>query len=268
MFLVMLAAAAYVARMLSDKRWQGSMVLFLGVLVMLSLIAGILLAGIIGNIPNVRFTPNGLTLMKLLCAVLGFQGAAIVWIHFFLRMHGVTWGEGFGFARANHGQCFLIALVLLPIAIAGQLFLGKLSESFLVWLHGQLHWAWLKPSAQGAVELLREQWPVSLIVIQAIVTLIVAPVAEELLFRGVLYQALKQRGRPFAAVAITAFLFAMIHFYPVGFLTLILLAVLLVAAYERTKNLLAPILLHAFFNSFNFALIVTNPKWAEDLLKT
>lgn len=264
----MLAGAAYGTRMLSDKRWQGLMVLFLGVLVLLSLIGGILLAGIIGNIPNARFTPNGLTLTKLLCAVLGFQGAAIVWVHFFLRQQGITWGEGFGFARRNYGHCILTALALLPLAIAGQLFFGKLSESFLLWLHGHLHWAWLKPSMQETVELLREQWPVSLIVIQGIVALIVAPIAEELLFRGVLYQAIKQRGRPYAAIGVTAFLFAMIHFYPVGFLALIFLAVLLVAAYERTRNLLAPILLHAFFNSVNFALIVTNPKWAQDLLKT
>jgi hypothetical protein len=119
------------------------MVLFLGILVLLSLTGGILLAGTIGNIPNARFSPNGLTLIKLLCVVLGFQGAAIVWVHFFLRKHGITWGEGFGFARRNYGQCIVTALALLPLAIAGQLFFGKLSESFLLWLHGHLHWAWL-----------------------------------------------------------------------------------------------------------------------------
>ncbi len=243
-------------------------VLFLGVLVLLSLIAGLLLAGIITNLPNVRFTPNGLTLTKLACAVLGFQGAAILWVHFFLRKNGITWGEGFGFARRNYGQCIITALTCLPLAIGGQVFFGKISESFLLWLHGRLHWAWLKPSMQQSVQLLQEQWPVSLIILQGLAVLVIAPVAEELLFRGVLYQAIKQRSHPYAALWTTAFLFAMIHFYPVGFLALIFLAVLLVAVYERTKNLLAPILLHSLFNTVNFILIVSHPKWAEDLLKT
>ena len=37
----------------------------------------------------------------------------------------------------------------------------------------------------------------------------------------------------------------------------------LVALYEWTKNLLAPILLHAMFNAVNFALIVAHPQWSD-----
>jgi membrane protease YdiL (CAAX protease family) len=253
--------------MLSEKRWQGMTVLYLAVLVMLSLIAGMLLAGIIAHIPNVRFTPTGLTLTKLVCAVAGFQGAAIVWVHFFLRKNGVTWGEGFGFDRRNYGQCIGLAFAFLPVAIGGQLLFGKLSESFLLWLHSVLHWEWLKPAKQQAVELLQMEWPLSLIILQGLVALVVAPVAEELLFRGVLYQAVKQRSHPVVALWLSAFLFGLIHFYPVGFVSLLFLAVLLVAIYEKTKNLLAPILLHSLFNTVNFVLIVTQPKWADELLK-
>ena len=242
--------------------------LLLGILVLLSLTGGILLALIITHLPNVRLTPNDKALVTLVATVLGFQGAAIVWVHFFLRKHEISWGEGFGFAHRNFGQCVIIVLLALPVVLAGVVVLGKASEWVLLELHGHLRWEWLKPQSQSAVQLLQEQWPVSLVALQGFVALVVAPVAEELLFRGVLYQAIKQRSHRQAALWITAILFAMIHFYPVGFLSLIFLAVILVFVYERTKNLFAPILLHSLFNTVNFILIVTQPKWAQDLFKT
>jgi hypothetical protein len=104
--------------------------------------------------------------------------------------------------------------------------------------------------------------------LQGVVAMALAPLAEEVLFRGVLYTALKQHGHRQLAVWTSALLFATIHFYPVGLLSLIFLAVLLVVVYERTKNLFAPILLHSLFNAVNFAFIVAHPKWAQDLFKS
>jgi membrane protease YdiL (CAAX protease family) len=253
--------------MLSEKRWQPIQVLMLGVLVLLSLVGGAILASIINQLAKPYLTYNSSALLTLVITVLGFQGAALVWVHLFLRQHEVTWGEAFGFARRNHLQCLLTAALALPLVLAGMLMLGGLSDMALRWLHEQLHWGWLKPEPQAAVELLRKQWPVHMLVIQGFVTLVIAPVAEEILFRGILYTTIKQRGYPFAALWVTSFLFALIHFYPVGFLALIFLAVALVLLYERTQNLLAPILLHMFFNAVNFAIIVTHPKWAERLFQ-
>ena len=235
----------------------------LGVLVLLSLFGGVLVAGIVDQLARPYLTYSNSALLTLIITVLGFQGAALLWVHFFLRKHQVSWGEGFGFARKNHGQCVAAALIALPVVLGGMIVLGIFSDWVLRALHEQLHWGWLKPEPQAAVQLLREQWPIYLVAIQGIVTLIVAPVAEEILFRGILYTTIKQRGRPFAAFWVTSFLFALIHGYPVGFLSLIFLAAVLVVLYEWTRNLLAPILLHASFNAVNFAVIVAHPKWAE-----
>ena len=84
---------------------------------------------------------------------------------------------------------------------------------------------------------------------------IVAPVVEELLFRGVLYPAIKQIGYPrFAAIG-TAILFALFHVNLVTFLSLTAVALGLVVLYEFTDNLLAPIIAHAVFNTSNVFMI-------------
>ena len=244
------------------------MVLLLGVVVLLTLIGGALAASMLNHLMAPYLTSNGSALLTLFITVLGFQGAALVWVHFFLRAQLITWSEAFGFARRNHGKCVRAALIALPVVLVGVLLLSNASDWALRYLHGQLSWRWLEPEMQQAVRLLQEDWPAHLVAAQGVFAIVIAPVAEEVLFRGILYTTIKQRGYRFAAVWTTAVLFALIHFYPVGFLSLIFLAVVLVAVYEWTGNLLAPILLHSFFNAVNFILIVAHPKWAEEFFKT
>lgn len=253
--------------MLSDKKWQTLSVIQLGVLIFFSIVGTVCMAEIATILARTRLTSNQLQLMRLVIWVFGVQGGAIVWIHFFLKHNHFTWGEAFGFSLHNYRQCMLVVIVGLVLALVGQIGLGALSYQALGILHKWLDWEFLKPQQQEAVQILQNEWPISFIVLQAIATLIIAPAAEELLFRGILYTAIKQRGHPQAALWVTSVLFALIHHNLVGFLALIFLAVLLVAVYERAKNLFAPILLHSLFNTVNFVLIVAQPKWAENLFK-
>ena len=78
--------------------------------------------------------------------------------------------------------------------------------------------------------------------------MLVAPVLEEFLFRGILYRAMK---RPFGmglAILLSALLFALVHKNALSFLPLTFLGVFLALAYERTGDLRTCILMHAFFN--------------------
>jgi membrane protease YdiL (CAAX protease family) len=254
--------------MFSEKKWEPMQVLMLGVLVTLSLCGGILLAAVANQLAKPYVTHSNASLMTLIITALSFQGASIAWVHFFLLRHEVTWGEAFGFARRNAGRCILVALASLPLIFAGVLALSFLSKYVLQLLAAYWHMDWLKPKPQVAVELLRQQWPAFLIVLQGLVTVVLAPIAEEILFRGILYTVIKQRGHAIAAASLSSVLFALIHFYPVGFLSLIFLSIALIVAYEWTKNLLAPILIHALFNAINFAVIVGDPKWAHKLFNS
>ncbi len=81
---------------------------------------------------------------------------------------------------------------------------------------------------------------------------IIAPIAEEILFRGFLYPVLKRFTQPFAAAVIVAGIFAIAH--PVNAASLaplFVFGILLVICYEWTGTLLAPILVHFGFNAFN-----------------
>jgi hypothetical protein len=74
-----------------------------------------------------------------------------------------------------------------------------------------------------------------------VVAIVVAPVVEEILFRGILYPAIKELGRPRLALWGTAILFALSHENAMSLLPLTFLALVLTWLYERTDNLLAPI---------------------------
>jgi hypothetical protein len=96
-----------------------------------------------------------------------------------------------------------------------------------------------------------------------------APVAEELLFRGVIYSSIKQIGYQRAAVAISSILFAAVHSSWALMLPFIVLALTLVWLYEKTGSLFAPMVLHASFNAINFAMIkLVPPEQMEHLQNT
>ena len=88
-----------------------------------------------------------------------------------------------------------------------------------------------------------------------LMAVIVAPIAEEFLFRGILYPAIKQIGYPRLAVIGTALLFALFHVNLLTFASLTVVALVLIVLYEKTDNLIAPIIAHAIFNTSNVAMI-------------
>jgi uncharacterized protein len=69
---------------------------------------------------------------------------------------------------------------------------------------------------------------------RAFLMVIVAPVTEELLFRGLLLRGMLSRHRPAVAVLLSAFLFAAIHLNPWQFLSALFLGVLFGWIYLRT----------------------------------
>ena len=82
---------------------------------------------------------------------------------------------------------------------------------------------------------------------------IFAPIAEELFFRGIVFNAwLRESGRLPAYVG-SAALFAVIHLSLASLLPIFLLGIALAWVYERTGNLLAPIVMHATVNGISVA---------------
>ncbi len=94
----------------------------------------------------------------------------------------------------------------------------------------------------------------------AIIALGVAPIAEELAFRGLLYNKLRQLlPVPFALV-LQAVAFGLAH-YALGLefaCAIGALAFVIGLLYEWRKTLVAPILLHASINVIGFAMVMVN----------
>ena len=194
--------------------------------------------------------PRQGTVVQLLVATLSFQGAALFWIALFLREHGVGAREAFGL---DHRWPYA-----LPIGvIAGCAFfpLGMKLQELAAGIMNHLHHGPVKFVEQQAVQTLRiaSSWPDRLAL--GIVTIVLAPVAEEILFRGIIYTWVSQISYRWLGVLVSSLLFGLAHGNLLAFLPLFLFAVMLALLYERTKNLLACITAHAVFNGLNFLML-------------
>jgi membrane protease YdiL (CAAX protease family) len=96
-----------------------------------------------------------------------------------------------------------------------------------------------------------QQLPLRIIIV--IATVIIAPVFEEMLFRGLFQTMLRSfLHKPWLSILISSVLFASVHqmeHWP----ALFILAICLGYAYEKSGSLFRPIFIHALFNGINIA---------------
>jgi hypothetical protein len=100
------------------------------------------------------------------------------------------------------------------------------------------------------------------VIVSILYAVVIAPIHEELFFRGILFRSLADRyGFTVGAVG-SGVAFGMIHYIPSAWQDSVLLMSVMVATgfalawlYNRRGNLLAPIVAHATFNVIGLALI-------------
>ncbi len=229
---------------------------------MLRLLLGIFMCVAIGALLTLLVRgANGakpeLSLGRMMVSVLSFQGAALALVWRFVREHEMSWAEAFGFRNRRSRALLLGALAVIMFFPVGQL-LQLLSVKLLTWLH-------LDPTAQTAVEVLRGASRGPGLIGFVLITVVLVPLAEELVFRGILYPAIKCAGFPRLALWGTAALFAAIHFNLAIFPPLLLLALVLTWLYEKTDNLLATIAAHSLFNAANLGLFFLSEEFSRTL---
>jgi hypothetical protein len=95
------------------------------------------------------------------------------------------------------------------------------------------------------------------VLVDVLDSVVLAPVVEELLFRGLLYGTLRLRLGPAPATILSAALFALAHGYGVvGFVSVFMSGVLWAVAYERTRSLWPGMLAHAANNLQATAIVL------------
>lgn len=84
--------------------------------------------------------------------------------------------------------------------------------------------------------------------------LLVAPVAEEIFFRGVVFNAWEREHGPWVAVVGSAALFAVIHTSLFALVPIFALGIALALVYRRTRSLVATMAMHAGFNAISVTI--------------
>ena len=179
------------------------------------------------------------------------EATVLVFLIGFLRGEKLSWSEAFGLRNSPRQAAlygFVVACIFLPLGEGLQIGAGYVMKALR-----------LTPHEQQAVHALRVTTVWSDRVSLALLALVLAPVVEEIFFRGIFYPAVKQAGFPRLALWGVSLLFALIHANVVTFIPLFVLAVVLTLLYERTNNLLATISAHALFNALNFAMLYLFP---------
>jgi membrane protease YdiL (CAAX protease family) len=234
--------------MLSEKPWalDSVMRLFLGIII--TYCVGTIPINLLDHVT--RWPAAERDFLEMLAAVLFLQVSALVWIGYFLRRHALGWKQAFGLESDETPTVvaygILAGALFLPCAVGVQTLCAKLLEL-----------ANFKPEAQAAVQALEDPTiPVIQKFVFGAVAVVLVPLVEESLFRGILYPAIKQLGYPRLALWGTSILFGALHANGPSFLPLVLFALLLVWLYETFGNLLAPIVAHGFFNAANFVVLM------------
>jgi len=184
--------------------------------------------------------------LRTLIAALSFQGAAVPLMWRFVHEHRMRWSQAFGY-RLNWKMAVLLGVAVACVALPVSQLLQVASAEVMSHLS-------VKPEVQPAIRALQNTTTWVDRVILGLTALGLAPLAEETLFRGILYSAVKQAGFPRIALWGTSLLFAAVHWNGATFVPLLLLALALTFLYEKTNNLLAPIVAHSGFNALNFAM--------------
>ena len=116
--------------------------------------------------------------------------------------------------------------------------------------------AGVEPSDQELVKCFTsETTPLGVRLSLGFLVLFEAPLFEEPLFRGVLFRGFAASLPTWAAMAVSGFLFAIVHVNAASFIALWFLGIAFAELYRRTGTLLAPMTAHALFNATNLALL-------------
>lgn len=132
---------------------------------------------------------------------------------------------------------------------------------------GQIIWQWLEPGARQPVHSVLEAietntWGPWGGLQLALAATIVAPLSEELFFRGLLLQALwRYLGHAWLAIVLSGIGFGLIHIQlPQTVLPLATMGIILGYVRVRYRSLTACVLAHALFNAHTIAVALLNPE--------
>lgn len=186
--------------------------------------------------------------MLLLIETALFDGGGILAFFVYMKARRMPWTSTFGNPTLRPIKSLWIAtafyLALLPV-----MFFSSLVSQGILSLNGY------PPSLQEVALLLTRDNPLWMRCYLVGLAIVLAPVLEECVFRGLALPLLARHIGTGPAVLLTSVLFASIHFHPPSFVPLCVMAAGFSMAYLYSGALLIPIVMHALFNGVNILLL-------------
>lgn len=209
-------------------------------------VAGVFYLLAVGNaVAGESDKPPTVNLEGLLFSI-GFQFfmAAVVLVIVFRRMKPIHW---LGLKWREWPWIFLIApatVVMMWIFFAGLQWVGYMDLMDRLGVE----------KVQDTVAVFQNEKDPMLLILMAFAAAFVAPVCEEIVFRGYLYPAAKRFAGPWLAALCTALMFSAAHGSMAALLPLFVFGLVLVALYEYTGSIWAPVAVHFVFNAATVAV--------------
>jgi membrane protease YdiL (CAAX protease family) len=221
-----------------------------------SLLDGLFAGGLIlivvtqlfANVDSTRASvPANIDTGGLLLSALYFWGLILGTILLSLRLRGFRLSTVFGMDQLPLRKSILWGVSLLVCALPLIFAASYLASYFL---HSDP-----TTDSQEIIQVFERSRSVGQRLPIILLAVAIAPIAEELAFRGYLYGVMRRYFGALPALVFTAVLFAIIHLNVPTLFPLFILSCLFTVSYEATGSLLVPMTMHALFNTLNLVAI-------------
>jgi membrane protease YdiL (CAAX protease family) len=196
--------------------------------------------------------PQNIDTVTMVGSVLIWWGLILGPILVSLLFRGFKLGSVFGFDKMPVGRSVLLGVSLLISALPMVFAVDYLASALLK----------VNPTtdAQEVIRIFENSSTGAQRIPIILLAVVIAPVAEELAFRGYLYGVIKRYFGAVPALVLSGILFALIHLNLPSFFPLLVLASAFALAYELSGSLLVPMTMHALFNALSLILVLVEQK--------
>jgi len=203
-------------------------------------LSALLLLYFLASFVGVFFYEEQIPLVRLVVTVL-IYAAVMGIITAINRRRGGSWNTDFGMGFEQLKTLAFAPLIYLT-ALPLLLLVAKASQLLLQHLFG------IEPELQDVAKIVAEG-PSVLQILYTLMAIAVAPLYEEIMFRGLVFPYLVKHVGLAQGTLLVSVLFAVMHFHLPSFAPLLLLSAVLCLAYWRTGSLWVSIGVHIIFNA-------------------
>lgn len=202
-----------------------------------------------GGAPKVEELSDAASAAGLFFSALILIFLSLMLVGYLTIYRGLNPAEMFGLRQMSMARAFGVSIGAVLLVVLSMWLI------FIITTALGLGWKDVDSSPQDTVKIFKNPGNVVSKVLLGVLAVVVAPLAEEIFFRGFLYGVVKRFTDRWFAAIFSALVFAAVHQHVGSLVPLFLLAIGFALAYESTGCLLVPVFMHALFNAGNLVAL-------------